>query len=61
MKLERTAISVVDTDDSSDRDYWLRQSPEARLRAIQIHRQAAYGRADASGRVQRVLEVAERV
>jgi hypothetical protein len=60
MKLDRTKLSVVDFRDSQDKEYWMKLSPEGRLQALQINRQAAYGKPNASGRLQRVLEIAER-
>jgi len=57
MKMDRTKLSVVDLKDSSDIEYWNKQSPKDRLLAIQIHRQVAYGRSTTSGRLQRILEI----
>jgi len=59
MKLDRTKLSVVDFRDSQDKEYWMQLSPEKRLQALQTNRQAAYGKPNASGRLQRVLEIAE--
>ena len=63
MKLDRDKLDVVDLHDDAearDRAYWHAQSPLERLRAVEIHRQVAYGQADTSRRLQRVLEVVER-
>jgi hypothetical protein len=61
MNLDRTKFSIVNLKESSDIGYWADKSPVERLRAIQINRQAAYGKSNASGRIQRILEVVERV
>ena len=61
MNMDRTKFSIVNLKESSDIRYWEDKSPVERLRAIQIDRQAAYGKSNASGRIQRVLEVIERV
>jgi len=60
MRIDRTELSVVDLKHSSDIEYWNKQSPLERLRAIQIDRQVAYGRSNTTRRLQRILEVAER-
>ena len=59
--MDRTKLSVVSLKDASDIQYWSERSPSERLRAIQIYRETAYGYANASGRLQRVLEIAKRV
>jgi hypothetical protein len=46
--------------EQSDRNYWSSRSPEERLRAIEIHREIAYGKSNTTQRVQRILEVVER-
>lgn len=58
MKVNRTIVAVVDLHSSTDDRYWRMQTPMARLRAVEINRQAAYGHAY-SKRLQRVLEIAE--
>jgi len=63
MKVDRETLQVERLHgdaDASDRAYWSARSPLERLRAVQSDRQVAYGRASASRRLQRVLEVAER-
>ncbi len=60
IKINRKAISVaslMDADD--DKAYWSQKPPVERLKQIEILRWINYGDA-ASGRLQRVLEVAER-
>ena len=59
MKIDKTQLSVVDLKDSSDVEYWQKQSPLDRLRAIEIHRQVAYGKSNTSKRFQKILEVVE--
>jgi hypothetical protein len=61
LKVNRRVLSVIGLHDSSDDDaYWQTRTPEERLRAIQINRQAAYGKSNATGRLQRILEVVKR-
>jgi hypothetical protein len=48
------------TDPSDDREYWWRQSPEVRLAALETMRQVVYGYDPAAGRLQRLLELAQR-
>jgi len=63
MKLDRTQLTITDLHgqaEAADRDYWHGKSPAERLRAVQTNREIAYGRANASKRLQRILEVAER-
>ena len=61
MNVDRTRLTVVDLRDTSDRAFWRVRTPFERLRAVQINRQVAYGRTSTSERLQRILEVAERV
>jgi hypothetical protein len=42
-----------------DADFWLDKSDQERLRALQLCREACYGRAAVFGRLARVLEVAD--
>ena len=58
--LDRTAIAVTALDqDTSDRDYWHSRTPAERLAHIEHLRRINYG-PDATARLQRVLEIAER-
>jgi hypothetical protein len=50
------SISSFATMEKEDKEFWLRQTPNARLRAVQLMRQINYGKA-ASGRLQRLLEI----
>ncbi len=62
MKLDRTMLVMENHHkeaERSDKQYWDAKSPMERFCAIQTHRQAAYGN-EATRRLQRILEVAER-
>ncbi len=48
------------TDPSDDRNYWWQQTPEVRLAALETMRQVVYGYDPAAGRLQRLLELAQR-
>jgi hypothetical protein len=52
------SLSTFADMDKEDRAYWLRQSPQARLRAMELMRLINYGGA-AAGRLQRLLEVVQ--
>jgi hypothetical protein len=60
MGLRRGKLSVATFADMErqDRGFWLRQTPQARLRAMELMRRINYGKA-ASGRLQRLLEVVQ--
>jgi hypothetical protein len=58
-RVDRSAFSVVALSaDDGQRDYWREQTPEARLRHVLELRRLNYG-AGATGRLQRVFDVAE--
>jgi len=62
-KLDRTAFSVVSSfeeADKQDKEYWLSRTPRERLQHIELLRRINYG-SRATARLQRVLEIAERV
>src|SRR5919109_3019033 len=60
VRLKRKVITVVSlTAPPDDVAYWRAQSPRARWRAMELMRRINYGHAAASGRLQRVLEVAQ--
>jgi hypothetical protein len=63
IRMDKTAFSVVSLSeaDSADKAFWAAQSPTARLQALEVMRQVAYGYDPATTRLERVLEVAERV
>jgi hypothetical protein len=48
------------TDPSDDREYWWQQPPDVRLAALETMRQVVYGYDPPAGRLQRVLELAQR-
>jgi hypothetical protein len=52
-----TTASLADLDDL-DRAFWARQTPHARLRAMELMRRINYGKA-AAGRLQSFFEVVQ--
>lgn len=61
MDIDRTQLSIVDLHNSdADSEYWFRKTPIERLRAVQVNREAAYGKGRSSQGLQRVLEIIER-
>lgn len=60
IKLDKTAFSVVNLDDDSDKTFWLECTPEKRLEAIELMRQVNYGYDPTTARLQRIFEIAER-
>ena len=62
-KLDRTAFSVIPLEeaDSDEMEYWLSKTPYERLDALEILRQIFYGYDPTTTRLQRVLEITERV
>lgn len=57
VRLDRRVVSVASLAQADDeRRYWARQTPQARLRAMELLRRINYGNA-AAGRLQRVLEI----
>ena len=61
-KLDRTALSIVSSfeeADQQDREYWFSRTPLERLQHMELLRRINYG-ADATARLQRVLEIVER-
>jgi hypothetical protein len=62
-KLDGTALSIVSSFDESerqDREYWRSRTPYERLAYMELLQRINYGPA-AAARLQRVLEVVERV
>jgi hypothetical protein len=49
------AVSTFADIEAQDRAYWMRQTPQARLRAMELMRRINYGQA-AAGRLQRLFE-----
>jgi hypothetical protein len=60
IKINRNVINITSISESDEKEYWLAQTPEKRLEAIEMMRQVAYGYDENSARLQRVLEIAER-
>ncbi|MBI2757134.1 MAG: hypothetical protein HYX49_00480 [Chloroflexi bacterium] len=61
-RLDRRAFSVVSSFDEAereDKEYWLSQTPFARLQYMELLRRINYG-SNATDRLQRVLKIAER-
>ncbi len=60
MRIRRDAFALSTFADmeGQDRAYWLRQTPHARLRAMELMRRINYGEA-AALRIQRVFEVVQ--
>ncbi|MBI1833176.1 MAG: hypothetical protein HYR84_17180 [Planctomycetes bacterium] len=54
---ELAVVTFADLEEQ-DRAYWKRQTPQARLRAMELMRRINYGQA-AAGRLQRLLEVVQ--
>jgi hypothetical protein len=62
LRMDKSAFSVVSLEDESDeKAYWGSQTPSARLEALELMRQVVYGYDPIADRIQRVLEVVERV
>jgi hypothetical protein len=62
-RLDKTAFSVVSSfeeADKQDKEYWLSRTPVERLQYMELLRRINYG-SNATARLQRVLEIAERV
>jgi hypothetical protein len=58
-RLDRTQFSVAKLSDPDDAlEYWLSRPVEERLQALEYLRRISYGYTAATGRLQRVLEVA---
>jgi len=59
-RVDRTAFSVVSLSEADDdKAYWRSKSVFERLQAVELMRQVIYGYQPASGRLQRIFEVAE--
>jgi len=60
IKINLNVIKITAIDESDEKEYWLTQTSEKRLEALELMRQVAYGYDENSARLQRVLEIAER-
>jgi hypothetical protein len=61
--MDKTAFSVVSSfeeAEAQDNAYWWAQTPQARLEALELMRQVAYGYDPNHARIERVLEVVQR-
>jgi hypothetical protein len=60
MQVDKTRLLVTALDDDADeRAYWLSQSPQKRLLALEQMRQIIYGYDPSTIRLQRILTIAE--
>jgi hypothetical protein len=60
MRVDRSAVSVVSLfDEPDERYYWWNRTPDERLAAVEALRRMNYGD-DATARLQRVFEIAQR-
>jgi hypothetical protein len=59
-RVDKTAFSVASLSGADDdKAYWRSKSVDERMQAVELMRQAIYGYQPASGRLQRIFEVAE--
>jgi hypothetical protein len=59
-RLSRSVVSVGSVFGKSDKKaFWLSKTPQERIEAMQFMREIAYGHDAATGRLQRVIEVAD--
>lgn len=59
LEIDRNVFSVTSLRESDDKDYWLKQTPQVRLKHMETLRRINYGHRTAE-RLQRVFEVAQR-
>lgn len=58
--MDKTALTIASLHDPSDeKDYWHRQTPEARLAALELMRQVMYGYDPSTERLQRLLSITQ--
>lgn len=57
-RISRRALTVATAAEfeKMDKEFWAQQTPQARMRALELMRRINYGEA-AAGRLQRVLEI----
>lgn len=61
IRIDRTKITFAQSfDDPEEREYWLSCTPDQRMLAVEMMRRVAFGYDEVSGRLQRILEFAER-
>ena len=60
-RIDKTILEIGTIEkDSDDFEFWLNQSPEERLNAIEFLRQQFYDYDPVSTRLQRILEITDR-
>ncbi len=60
-RLDKSVVTIGTLDDSAERRaYWHSSAPAQRLEAMEQLRRINYGEHSSTGRLQRLLEVAER-
>jgi hypothetical protein len=64
LKMDKTAFSVCSlaeaADEVDEQAFWLKQTPEERLQALEFLRQVMYGYDPSTARLQRILTLAQR-
>jgi hypothetical protein len=62
VRMDKTAFSVISLyeADADLKAYWKAQTPRARLEALELMRQVAYGYNPLTARLQRILEIVKR-
>lgn len=59
-RLDKTVLTLASIDEvDEERSYWHSQTPYKRLQAVELLRELNYGKSAISGRLQRLLEIAE--
>ncbi len=59
-KIDKSKVSTAYLyDESDEKEYWLKQTPEERLVMVETLRQRNFGYAATSKRLQRILTIAE--
>ena len=61
-KLDKSVLVVTthEKEELSERVYWHSRTPIERLQAMELLREANYGKRATSGRLQRILEITRR-
>lgn len=60
IKVNRSVISITTISESDEKDYWLAQTPEKRLEAMEMMPRVSYGYDENSPGLQRVPELTQR-
>jgi len=62
VRMDKRTFSVTSLfDESDEKKYWRSKTPHERLEAVELMRQINYGYDPTTTRLQRVLEVAQRI